>query len=79
MTDWLLKCHTQMCYYYYYCYLTFLSPSTEPGVVVEGIERKGLEVHRLRMEVLEDPQPSSLRTENTVGRLCALTLSCGHL
>lgn len=56
MTDWLLKCHTQMCYYYYYCYLTFLSPSTEPGVVVEGIERKGLEVHQLRMEVLEDPQ-----------------------
>lgn len=26
--DWLLKRHTQMCYYYY-CYLTFLSPSTE--------------------------------------------------
>lgn len=26
--DGLLKRHTQMCYYYY-CYLTFLSPSTE--------------------------------------------------
>lgn len=34
MTDWLLKRHTQMCYYYY-CYLTFLNANTEPGVGVE--------------------------------------------
>ena len=43
MTDWLLKCHTQTCYYYY-CYLTFLSTSPEPGMVVEGGGREGLVV-----------------------------------
>lgn len=31
MIDWLLKRHTQM-RYYYYCYLTFLSPNTQLGV-----------------------------------------------
>lgn len=30
MTDWLLNCHAQMCYYYY-CYLTILGANTEPG------------------------------------------------
>lgn len=43
MTDWLLKRHTQMCYYYY-CYLTLLSPNTEPGGMVQGRAPKGLGV-----------------------------------
>ena len=47
MTDWLLKRHTQTCYYYY-CYLTFLSTSPELRMVVEGGGREGLVVSQDR-------------------------------
>lgn len=43
MTDWLLKRHTQICYYYY-CYLTLLSLNAEPGGMVQGRAQKGLGV-----------------------------------
>ena len=51
MTDWLLKRHTQMCYYYY-CYLTLLSPNAEPGGIVQGGAWKGLEVPTIQGGVL---------------------------